>query len=70
MGFMSERLRAALRLRGVDRWQLAKATGCSERAVEAWFTGYRNPTCGSLCELCRALDVSADYLLGLKEGME
>lgn len=63
-------MRKAMSVRGVERSDLARMTGFTHGAVTAWFTGERNPTVDKLREICKALDVSADYLLGLKEEMK
>lgn len=55
--------------REVERHDLAKAIGSSQSAVDSWFEGSRTPNAGSIVLICQALDISADYLLGLKEAM-
>ena len=52
---------------GIDRGELRRRVGCSYQAVDAWFTGYRVPTAEKLVGICKALGVTADYLLGLED---
>lgn len=45
--------------------QLAERIGCSRRSVEGWEAESARPKWEQIEGLCRVLDVSADYLLGL-----
>ena len=69
----AQRMRRAMEARGIDRLGLrrvlGRSMGVSPQAVDAWFTGRRLPRIEYLAEICGVLDVSADYLLGLKEDM-
>lgn len=51
----------------VTQQQLADRLGCPRNTLQCWETGRRSPGCEALAELCRAMDVSADWLLGLSE---
>ena len=62
---LASRLRKAMEERGIDRTELRRMLGCSYSAVNAWVVGDRVPTASRLADICRALDVSADWLLGL-----
>lgn len=60
------RLKNTLEARGrTQRW-LAKAIGTTEVCVWGWVKGHKSPATHMLAAICRALDVSADYLLGLE----
>ena len=48
--------------------QLARAAGISQSAVSRIEAGLREPSAGTLRGLAVALNVSADYLLGLEPG--
>ena len=61
-----KRLVAVRQARGLTQVQLAKATGTTQRVVSRLETIADFPTVPVLLELCRALRVSADELLGLK----
>lgn len=51
----------------VTQQQLADRIGCPRNTLQCWETDRRSPGCEALAELCRAMDVSADWLLGLSE---
>ena len=61
-----KRLVAVRQARGLTQVQLAEATGLTQRVVSRLETVADYPTVPVLMELCRALRVSADELLGLK----
>jgi transcriptional regulator with XRE-family HTH domain len=60
------RLAAARRLRGISQRRLARDIGLSNVSsyVSHMEAGRRLPTLAVLVELCKRLEVSADYLLG------
>ena len=61
-----ERLRAVRQgLRGMSQVALAKATGLPAPSIAYFESGTRKPSFDSLGKLATALNVSADYLLGL-----
>lgn len=51
----------------VTQQQLADKIGCPRNTLQCWETGRRSPRCEALAELCRAMNVSADWLLGLTD---
>ena len=51
----------------VTQQQLADKIGCPRNTLQCWETGRRSPGCETLAELCRAMNVSADWLLGLTD---
>ena len=51
----------------VTQQQLADRIGCPRNTLQCWETGRRSPGCEALAELCQAMDVSADWLLGLSK---
>ena len=59
------RLRAARQRAGLNRKQLCAAARVNAGSVRKWELGEMAPRADSLKRLCRALDVSADWLLGL-----
>lgn len=67
---INERLRAAREDAELTQDDLAAAIGCTRRQVIRYEQGEQEPTTGRLIALCRALGVSADYLLGLPQGLE
>lgn len=61
------RLRDAYRASGLTQRDLGDLIGTSGPCVSSYLTGKRTPNSKSLYKLCRALGVSADWLLGLKK---
>lgn len=63
-----ERLRSARVVRGLTQEELAKEMGWGERSnVSRLESGRHIPRADTLIHLCKVLDVSADYLLGLED---
>lgn len=64
---LAKRLRQARQARHLSQGGLAAALGgeVTQSAISYWESGKNLPTVDSLRELCRALGVSADWLLGL-----
>lgn len=62
-----QRLTLAREIRGMSRSDLATATGISVVSIGYYERGELDPGTSALVKLCRALDVSADFLLGLTD---
>jgi len=60
-----ERIRAAREIKRLSTAQLAERVPCSERSVQGWEAGSARPKYEQLVGLAAALEVSADYLLGI-----
>lgn len=64
-----ERLRSTRVVRGLTQEELAKQMGWGERSnVSRLESGKHIPRADTLAQLCQVLNVSADYLLGLKDS--
>ena len=64
-----QRLRAVRQeLRGMNQVALARATGLPAPSIAHFEAGTRKPSFDSLRKLATALNVSADYLLGLVDA--
>jgi transcriptional regulator with XRE-family HTH domain len=63
----SERLKAARVLRNVTQMELNKASGIDTSQIANFELGNRKPSFDNLKKLCDALNISADYLLGISE---
>lgn len=61
----SERLREVLNANHMSQSELAKKIGISQDAVNSYCTGKRKPPIDVLILICKAVDESADFLLGL-----
>ena len=66
----SVRLREVMNIRDVPTKELAAELRMSREAVGQWRRGVCEPSFEMLADICRELDVSADYLLGITDTME
>lgn len=64
----NERLKETRIAKGLSQMKLAKEMGFTQQAIALWEAGERQPTADAIKALCRALEVSADYLLGLSDN--
>lgn len=64
---LCDRLKYALKLRDMKQRQLAHLTGITEATVSRYITGEREPKADAIYSICKALNISADWLLGLME---
>ena len=53
--------------KGLTQKQLAKMLHKSETGFASWEQGLSEPNVNDIRELCKILEVSADYLLGLED---
>jgi transcriptional regulator with XRE-family HTH domain len=65
-----QRLKAALNSRHMMQKELAEKIGVNEMAISRYIHGSRIVSVSILIDICKALNVSADYLLGLGEVTE
>lgn len=63
----SDRLKIAMHLRDCSVEELAKKTYLTKAAICGYRNGSRTPNLIILRLIAQALDVSADFLIGLKE---
>lgn len=66
-GELGARIASVRALRKMRQADLAEAIGTSMQTVSNWETGNRVPRADVLQDLCKALDCSSDYLLGLTD---
>jgi len=62
------RLIAARRAKGLTQVQLAEAAGTTQRAISFYEATGGNPSAEAVVRLAKALDTTADDLLGLSEA--
>lgn len=62
-----DRLKRALGMRNITQVGLAEITGISKTHINRYIQDEYEPNCTSLRLICNALEISADWLLGLKE---
>ena len=64
---IKERLREEIRNSGMTTLELAQKVGVSPEMITQYCTTKKLPKLDTFREICKALGVSADYILGLKE---
>lgn len=65
-----DRLKFALIKRGMDQYELADMADTSPATISHYINGKRGKKYELLVDICKTLNVSADYLLGLSDEME
>lgn len=64
---IQQRLREAINNSGYSQKDIAKAIGVSPQSVSKYMKKDVFPALDTLSKICVYLDVSADYILGIKE---
>ncbi len=67
MNTFKDRLNETLKESGISQNALAQKIFMSQSVVNNYCTGKREPSLDVLITICRVLNVSADYLLGLTD---
>ncbi len=67
MDIFTERFKEFLRNEAINQAVLANSIGIARQCITDYKSGKSFPSIQTLSALCRALDVSADYLLGLED---
>ena len=67
MNKFKDRLNKILKEEGITQSELAKRICMSKTIVNNYCSGKREPSLSVLVLICKELDVSADYLLGLTD---
>lgn len=65
-----ERLVLALDIRGMQQKELAEKSGLTEVTISRYISGSREPKAVNIIKICKALCVSSDWLLGLKDNVK
>ncbi|VWL87481.1 Helix-turn-helix domain protein [Collinsella aerofaciens] len=63
---LHRRLKRALTAKGISQRELGRRIGATQASVSLYMNGKRLPGPAALFKICRELDISADWLLGLK----
>lgn len=66
----AQRLQIAMYWKEWTGSELARKSGVPAATISRYICGQRQPNVARLIKLSRALDVSADYLLGLSDAMK
>lgn len=64
---IGSRLEDTRKARGLSRADLAAAAGINIKTLGMYERGDRSPDLETLAQICRALDVSADFIIGLED---
>lgn len=67
MNKFNERLKQLLKEKNMSQVALAKKIGMSQGIVNNYCTGKREPSLDVLILICKTLEESSDYLLGLED---
>ena len=70
MNDFAKRLRIIRKKKGLTQKQLAVEVGASERGIQSYEIGERNPAFAQLITLADYFDVSIDYLVGRTDKPE
>ena len=68
MDIFSIRLKEARMERNYTQKALAQKIGTTDDSIFSWENGRSQPSLDSLRKLCEALDISADYLIGVESS--
>jgi len=60
-----DRLRAARKIRGLTQVQLAERLGITQKSYQRMETGVHDLKMSTIYDLCKALEISSDWLIGL-----
>lgn len=63
----ARRVRMALHMREMTSADLMRVTGMGSGQISSYLNGHQEPGATRIVQMCRALDVSADFLLGLSD---
>jgi transcriptional regulator with XRE-family HTH domain len=63
----TERFNELLKISGKTQVEIAKEINVSKQCVTDYKSGKSFPSLETLCLICKALETSADYLLGITD---
>ncbi|MBE7100980.1 MAG: helix-turn-helix transcriptional regulator [Clostridiales bacterium] len=63
----TERFNELLKISGKTQVEIAKEINVSKQCVTDYKSGKSYPSLETLCLMCKALETSADYLLGITD---
>ena len=67
MNKLAERLTEILKSKKISQNKFAKMIGFAQTTVNGWCTGSHEPSLDIVVKICKLLNESADYLLGLTD---
>lgn len=65
-----ERIRILRKKRGFTQEKMAQLLNMGQSSYAKWENGRTEPTLKSIIELSKILDISTDYLLGVRDSRE
>lgn len=68
MDGFADRLRTAFENKGISQSELARRIGSKQSSVSCWLKTGAIPPVPIVADICRTLEISADWLLGLEVG--
>ena len=68
MNKFAERFNEILKQRNISQREFAKQIKMSSSIINNYCTGVREPSLDSLMLVCKALEESSDYLLGITDN--
>lgn len=63
----AERLKQLRQEKKLKQAELAKELNVTQRKISYWETGQLEPDLLTVCNICAYFEVSADFLLGIKD---
>lgn len=64
---IAERFKKALKRKGITQKEFAEISKFTEGAISRWVNGNRAMTIKTLKKICKILEVSSDWLIGLTD---
>lgn len=64
---LGKRIKQAMKLKNMKQYELAEKTYITQTTISRYITGERTPDAINLKAICEALEVSADWLLEIKD---
>lgn len=68
MSIIQERLRQERIAKCLTQKQVAEAVGLTYNAISQYESGVREPSIDVLVQLCKFLEVTSDFLIGLSDS--
>jgi len=64
---IQNRLRESIKNSGLQQKELAKIIGVSPQTISKYMRENKFPALDTFAKLCKAIDASSDYILGLED---
>lgn len=65
---INENIKKARKEAGITQKELAEMIGVRQKDISRWENRERTPSIEAFSEICKALKISADTLLGIREN--